>query len=57
MEGPLAHYKTTSAPHLPNLAVYRQHFSDMVPKGQRIPYLLMGLPRVLWCHGDPRRLY
>jgi hypothetical protein len=57
MERPPAHYKTTRAPHLPNLAVHRQHLSNMVSQGRRIPYLSMGLPGVPWSHGDTRRLY
>jgi hypothetical protein len=57
MERPPAHYKTTRAPHLPNLAVRRQHLNNMVSQGQRSPYLSMGLPEVPWSHGDTRRVY
>ena len=57
MERPPAHYKTTRAPHPPNLALHRQHLSDLVSQGPRIPHLLMGLPEVPWSHGDTRRLY
>ena len=57
MERPPTHNKATSPPHPPNLAVYRQHLSHMVPKRQPIFYLTMGLPRVSGRDRDPRRLY